>query len=272
MERWKVSELFAELAADASRRVIFVEGVSDLSFWRLALPPNDRGNVAIYPADVVDLPVHNGMRGRLLSLAQQALDHGLSDRVRFFIDADYDRVLGRPQLPNVVFTDGRDMESYLILEDAFSVFCVARQDHEEATASLRNFALTQGRSIAMVRICSETYAWQLPFQATLEHRFSRYVENNQVNAQRLLATLVQNSLGLSQLARCQAAVLQLTPQYDATPDHEVIHGHDFVSLISEYLGLASKNVPLIVAMALQHIAGAIVQRPNVSGLLDWASD
>lgn len=272
MERWQVAELFAELAADADRKVIFVEGTSDLSLWRSILPPSERGNVTIYPAELVELHAHGGMRGRLLALARQAQDAGLEARIRFFVDADYDRALGRAHLPAVILTDGRDLQSYLILEDAFWIFCIGRQDEEQATARLREFVLSQGRSIAIIRLCSETRAWQLPFQRTLAKGVSRFLADRRLDSARLLRTLVQNSpLGLAMLSECEAAVEEAHVQFETMPDYEVVHGHDLARLIAEQLELAPENLDLIVLMGLERLAPAIAKRPNVSALIRWAA-
>src|SRR5215216_1888695 len=115
--RWTRDELVFELRQDPARRVLFVEGVRDLVFWQDLFPVAERFDGVVYEISSLECPKGpGGERGRLIRAAAEFLDTPVAARVRFFADADSDRLL-RNELPtNVILTGGRDLESYGLSE------------------------------------------------------------------------------------------------------------------------------------------------------------
>jgi hypothetical protein len=118
---WTLSEFDYELHQDPERHVLFVEGNRDVAFWKSVVPFVERGNSVVYPISELDIPVpvQGGHRGRLLWYAAQVSGSPHRGRILFFVDADQDRILGIDGPENVIFTDGRDLESYALTESCF---------------------------------------------------------------------------------------------------------------------------------------------------------
>ena len=112
---WTVGEFEYELQRDPQRRVLFVEGLRDLAFWKILVPIMERANTVIYPISEILIDIENGgERGRLFAFARLIQGGPLQARVRFFADADYDRILNIECPENVVLTDWRDLEAYAL--------------------------------------------------------------------------------------------------------------------------------------------------------------
>jgi hypothetical protein len=93
---WTLAEFLFELEHDATRKVLFVEGLRDLSFWRNLVPSTVRGDTVIYPISVIQFEsAEGGERGRMFCIASAVLASKMSVRVLFFADADYDRIFAR---------------------------------------------------------------------------------------------------------------------------------------------------------------------------------
>ena len=106
---------------DEEIQLLFVEGNTDLRFWSLLVPMSQRTRTIIYAIDCIEVrDAPNSTRDRAIVLAQRLLETEVRERVRFFLDADADRLLGRPCPLNVILTDFRDLEAYAFQVDAMS--------------------------------------------------------------------------------------------------------------------------------------------------------
>src|ERR1700731_4950895 len=114
--RWKLSEFIYEMQQDTDRRVFFVEGIRDQVFWSKSLQLARRSGTVVYAISTLDCgAVPGGERGRLLWAAEQLSSSSIAERLQFFADADFDRLLRRKNPDNMILTDGRDLESYFLL-------------------------------------------------------------------------------------------------------------------------------------------------------------
>lgn len=273
--RWSIDELLSELASDADRRILFVEGLSDLALWRGIVPEAERQNTVVYPIGVVEIEcASGGARGRLFACANVFLDKGLNDRVHFFADADFDRLLGRGVPHNITLTDGRDRESYLLLGDGLEKICLSAANPAEKAAGLATFLRQTARPIGELRFVSETEALSLPFQKTLDGRMKRYVSvrEGSFHAESLLRALLQNcSIGLGRLEEVLEAVREKAEMFARIPDHELVHGKDMASLTAAFMAWGSDESDTIVSLALVASSNYIREMPNVARVRAWVA-
>lgn len=275
MANWTLAEFLFELELDLKRKVLFVEGVRDLAFWRELVPSLERRDTVIYPISVIKCKyAEGGERGRLFYIARAILTSNSSGRVLFFADADSDRILGRKEPSNVVLTDGRDLESYGLTRACFKRLCVRGVGMDEVAAELvfdRVVKVT--RPIGTLRVASMRAELELPFKRTFEKRdLRRFLLDDKsdvsVDVDKLISTLLQNA-GIS-LAR-REEVFELLREENETlveiAHDQIVHGKDFTRALASFLALDEDQIERLVFLSMDFLEVAL--RPNIAEVHSW---
>ena len=225
---------------DPARRELFVEGNKDLLFFKWLIGEKWDPNSLIIRIDDIDVPgpIEGGNRARLLVLASQLL--GKVDHARIFIDADFDRLLGREDnIPEIVWlSDGRDLESYYIREDCFDKFVSLSLCTESFSGSeLLNSLVTHCRKLGFFRLLSEIKDLRLPFQGTNLHRHINFHQGTFTLDFDAYVTALVGRASLSQriVPELISNLQDLNDQHNDLPDTDIIHGNDFICFIGEVL-------------------------------------
>lgn len=223
---------------DRSRRELYVEGSRDRCFLAWLLAEEQDPNISVREMAFVDLPgdVSGGERGRIIRFAEWLGERDV--QIRFFADADWDRLLGRPVPRRVWLTDHRDMEGYVLrLECIDKVLRLGIGTDRIPADDLLRMVREQGRRLGLIRLMSELDSLRLPFQATRLRRFLG-VDGGRIglNLDGYLRALLQNArISLRRLAEMRARLRELEATFGSTPDSEVIHGRDATCIIEAAL-------------------------------------
>ncbi len=271
---WTLGELFYELEQDSERRILFVEGQRDLTFWREIVPSLDRRDTVIYPISVIACdPVDGGERGRLLWCAGVFGRGGFADRALFFADADCDAILCRSSPGKVIFTDGRDLESYCLTETCLVRLAMTgfKKDHAEATQVLP-WVVAIARPIGLLRIAAERQGLSLPFQRTFERNFARFITGVRFAASldetRLVSVLLQNaSISLSRVAEVGELLADEARALARRQDHEIVHGKDFIRSLAWLFAAREDQVEPMLFLSLDYVG--VRTLPNIQAVEAW---
>jgi hypothetical protein len=273
---WTYDELNYELDQDRARRVLFVEGVRDLSFWRGLVPLTDRRDTVIYPISIVECPPgEGGERGRLMRFAALMLANRFQERVLFFADADMDRILDVVSPANVVLTDGRDLEAYGLSQKCLSQICITGFAKNDESEAILKFVKEVPRPIGILRVASARRNMNLSFQKTLtDKNMRKFIVKTegryQLDIGRLVTSLLQNS-GASlkdkpNTITYQSAEIGLLLHM---ADRDVIHGKDYIRSLAFYFDDSSEHIEALLFMAIRCEVSEIRQMPNLQSVEAW---
>lgn len=276
---WTFDELIFELGEDPERRIMFVEGIRDLALWWNLLPPMERQNTVVYPAAYLKIDdAEGGYRGRLVRFAEYLRGTDVADRVAFFIDADWDRVLGRECLPSVFMTDGRDIESYAITQQVFRYLMIVGFGKSEQDADGILGCIGDGvRDIAAFRIFSDREGVRLPFSKTLPGRMSRYIDKvsgrTVLKSEKFCSALLQNAgISLSRRDEILGKISGEIRNIGELPDMQVLHGKDLVEILSikleSHIDEMGRMIFLSICSSVEHLRSF----PEISRAETWARD
>lgn len=274
--RWKLGELLYELAQDRERRVLFVEGSRDLAFWRSLVPDTERGNTVVYPISHIETPgAAGGERGRMIRVATDIAEKWPTCRIIFFVDADTDRICGTTLPPNVIMTDGRDLESYCLSTRGMEEICVSGLGRNDDAASMLSVAERVCRPIGILRVRSMRRQWNLPFQRTIsEKTIRKFVLHDckglYLNVDRLCTALLQNGqMTLARKASVMSEYEQEGVALRAYPDCEIVHGKDLIISLALYLNCTSEHIESMMFLAIRCDIEEIRKRPNLQAAEKW---
>jgi len=191
----------------------------------------------------------------------------------FFVDADCDHVLGSSAPRNVVITDGRDLESYGVSRPCIGKIVTAGLGIEESEANLYYDCLIKvTRPIGILRILSARRELNLPFTATLDDRFARYILGSSTGASldrlKLLRALLQNrGTSLTNLGDYTALWDSEYSDLGGLADFLVVHGKDFCRAIAWLLEIPERaaEAMLFLSMDLNEIRSL----PNIRMTERW---
>jgi len=272
MPDWTLSEFLFEIELDPTRKVLFVEGLRDLAFWRGLVPSADRGDMVIYPVTMIECDLaEGGERGRLLCIALAVLASRSSGRILFFADADYDRILGRKEPRNVVLTDGHDLESYGLTQACLMCLCVRGIGMEEAAAEgVLNRVVDATRPIGVLRVASARADLKLPFQRTFEARraLRRFLVGDNLDIDRLISTLLQNAgISLARTGEVAELLRQETDRLSEIGHDQIVHGKDFTRALASFLDLDQGQTERLLFLSIDF--ADIASRPNIEQVRGW---
>jgi hypothetical protein len=229
---------------DPDRLELYVEGRRDRVFLQWILKGNQSKHALIKEIAFVDLPgVVGGERGRLIAFASAV--EGKTQRLLFFADADYDRLLGRSLPGNVILTDGRDLEGYILREDCMEkVIALGLTSDTIPADKVLNQALMVGKRLAHIRLLSEINNLRLAFQATNLKKHLVWEKDGSLSfsLKTYLSALLSNSQrSLTQTDYILSEVQNLEMRFKETPILELIHGKDFMEILDKFLDHATKD-------------------------------
>jgi hypothetical protein len=280
--RWKLTEIFYELANDPDRSILFVEGSRDVIFWKELVPTIERENCMICPISTIECePVTGGERGRLIWCAGEFERKQLSDRVIFFVDADCDALLGSFCLKNVVLTDGRDLECYGLTSKCITrLSTVGFGKNEKEAAKIFEWVTRVNRPIGLLRLVSaraqlnnNDHLSSLPFQKTLETKsLSRFLEGKRIssslNVMKLVKTLLQNgNISLNLEDELISLLKHEEKNHLVVCHHKIIHGKDFVRSLSYIFDIDEKGANAVLFSNIDY--PEIKKLPNINSIMGW---
>lgn len=279
--KWKLEEFIQQLKLDPSLHVLFVEGDHDLSFWRSVVPMSDRLNTDVYKIGTVDLNVdRGGEKAKIIELANILKDHEVGPRVKFFADADHDRLLERSVPSSVILTDTRDRETYLLSQDGIASLCETGFNRDaQFSAETYGLVRTLLRPVGIVRVMSERNGENLPFQQTCNPesdpgKVRRFWNRNgritTLNLSQFLSVLLQNAQrSLSDKDRLEAAVAQEQKNLSELDDDQIIHGKDLVAFVGWRFQCTYDAAQACVNLALCQHNARFLDRPNLRAAVGW---
>lgn len=276
MMNWTFEEFLYELDQDPDRIVLFVEGTSDETFWLGFCPKSQRNDSVVYPVCVVDIEdqVHGGERGRLLVLAGMAEQSRHFERIRFLIDADFDHLCEVPHQLAIWRTDGRDLESYLLIGSGAEKLCETVCGGFD-TKIFRAAVSRMMRSLGVARLVDYQENFRIPFQRTLEGRYSRFLSGRdlsiiEMNYERLLNALAQNA-GLSKADTdlFKSRVKQRSEHVKEVPDHQLIHGKDLTHVVTMVAGCDAGVATYLIRAAIILDRESLLHLPTIKAANDW---
>lgn len=219
---------------DPGRRDLYVEGDRDRRFLSALSTRRSIGGVRIIEIDTVDITDggQGGNRERLMRFAQKI--RGTDAEIRFFADRDHDPLIGKVLPQDVWFTDGRDLEGYVLSEDCVRKLLVVGFGVEEVYASeLLPQVLLLGRELALLRIYSFRNDLRLPFQASSVRRSVSVADGELcLDIDRYVRTLLSNA-GLSQASTPDivSAVSASRNEFAGVDSSLLVHGKDAFDII-----------------------------------------
>lgn len=274
--RWTLNEFLWELKNDPTRRVLFVEGTRDLTFWRHVIPHKDRGDTTIYCIDSINCPdTSGGERGRLIQFAREIEKLDLNERVRFFADADCDRILKISLPSNVFLTDGRDLESYALITDIAKDVCSTCTTDENSNAIIDELIADVARPIGVLRITSARRELMLPFQKSIHSgKTPRFLTATAtglaLNLAKLLEILLQNAgMSLSHFTNILGEYEKETVALEAEADYELVHGKDLIRIMAIAFDLSNEHCSDLIALAMRYEIDVIRALPNLRAAETW---
>lgn len=225
------------LDMDRTRRELYVEGRRDRLFLAWLLGDTIDPDAAIREISSVNLPeVEGGERGRLLGFARLA--EGRNARIRFFADADWDRLLSRSVPSEVWLTDYRDLEGYVLrIECVDKVLRLGIASTRVSGDELLALIRYHGRRFGLIRLMSELDCLKLPFQGTDKKKHISFgIGGLSVNYDGYLRALLQNArISLARLGELSARLLEVDRAYASVSDTELIHGKDAMCVVEVIL-------------------------------------
>ena len=255
--RRTIGELLAEMNLDRKRKILFVEGTRDLSFWRKIVPPAQRKNSVVYTISSIQVNfTEGGERGRLVCLSKDKSLENLGSRIKFFIDADYDRILSRVIPDNIILTDGRDLESYVTNYECLEEVVInglAKTDIDFKKILDDVFYIC--RPIGILRVFSEKSGLKLPFQLTFDKGYKRFIktkkEHYSLDIEKLIVVLLQNSgISMSNFEDVKNCICSETKLLADVDNFQIIHGKDFMGILAYFLSIESHLIESMMFLSI----------------------
>jgi len=278
--RWLLKEIQEYLKQDPGVRLLIVEGQFDVELWGRVVPARDRVNVNVFPISSIEVPevVAGGEKGRILAMAQTTVGWIESDRVLYFVDADFDRITGVIHPACVVISDGRDAESYVLIDETFACFCETGVGKPPSqTTATRGVARSLLRPMGLLRLADHVLGWRLPFQDTFAdrgvHRFFRerrglyslqldnLIDALTARVEPPPATPTRGQVATEMQARSTALA--------AVDDWQIIHGKDLLGFLSWYFKIPERATLGMVMLSIAACKAAVVALPNIGLVERW---
>lgn len=257
--RFTCQELIYNLKVDSTLKILFVEGNRDMSFWRKLCPISDRVDSVVY--SIGDLEIQSelgGNRGRLINFAKYIFENGFGDRVKVFIDADYDHIMAKKYPSNIVLTDWKDIESYALNEDVISEIVntglAKKLDYKVVYSKICEVSC----SIGLLRIVSEQNSLDLPFQKTFDKNGrKKFLINNSgsasINMLYLISNLLQNAnISLKQRDNVMDGYNVLCDALCGCDVKYIAHGKDWGYFLACFCGVDPDLIESLVFLSLNY--------------------
>jgi hypothetical protein len=248
---------------DPSRREVYVEGETDRRFLEWIVEVEKSEDARILIIDTVDLPrVEGGEKGRVLAFAEMALEK--VDRIRFFVDADTDRLNNIERPANVTLTDLRDMEGYIFQHPCFDkLIRLGLLKENVRTDELLGGMLDAARRLAALHLVSDQEKLGLKFTKVSPGKYTSFKVSAQAfdfDFDRYFRRLLQASgVSLSEMSGIIALLDDKIRALAGYSDLQIVRGHDMVSMLEavlESLDVAPKDAVRMLRCNFQREWGA----------------
>lgn len=232
---------------DPERRELYVEGHSDRIFLSWLIGDKKNKDARIVESGLVELPDHipGGEKGRLLAFAREV--EGAAAQIRILVDADTDRIMERTAPSNVLLTDKRDLEGYVLrLECVEKVLRLGYLNERLDAREILRRVTALGRELGLMRLMSEVDERDLPFQRTeLRGHLTFDGGSISLNSQGYATALLQNAdISLKELPEIVSRHQEVTDSYSHLDDEQIVHGKDSIVVLERLLrehGLRSED-------------------------------
>lgn len=259
---------------DPHRIELFVEGVTDRHFVEWLTDPTRSEDALVREMTTVEIDQgHGGERGRLIAFATQI--DGRHERIRFFADADWDRLLGIAQPTNVWLTDPRDIEGYFFRRDCIEKILrvgigTTSVDADDVLQDVRRIA----RRVGLLRVLSARTKQHLSFQNTSLWRHLTATRGRvEFNEEGFMRSLLQNSdLSLGELENWQSDLDQIEHQMESVDSAQVIHGKDALEVLAKAFscfGVRKEDTTALVRTSFER--GLVEQGSTLEDLVSYLS-
>lgn len=255
-----IKELIALLISDDDLYILFVEGKRDLAFWSEILPFSDRKNGVIYPISIIKIDgVQGGEKGRCIKVADLMINEGLQQRVKVFIDDDYDTLIGTNHPDNVITTDYKDIEAYSFEEKCLKKILkigLAKESIEvdKIIDDLKNLCIP----IGLIRVLSKKEKLNFPFQSTFKkNRRRKFITGSnckiRIKIDKLVSTIIQNSeKNLSILDDIMIKLEKINDKLKDTDCRYIMHGKDWTYYFSVLLEIDNRSIEPMIFLAMDY--------------------
>jgi hypothetical protein len=271
---YNFSELTFTLNEDPNLSVVFVEGIRDLVFWRKLVPVSERMNSVIYSIDSIEIECDaGGNKGRLIALAIKLNSAGFGERVKFFVDADYDHFIKKQHPSNVIITDYRDIEGYAFNEETIGEVVLTGLAKQKDIKSIIGSLIDLCFPIGVLRLLSELESLELPFNQTFKNKGrSKIIKKNGtyqiIDTQALISKLLQNAkISLNKLAGLQDDFEELLAKEKSTDCRLIIHGKDWGFYLSFLCDVEKIQIEPLIFLALDY--QRLRKEKNISIVIDF---
>jgi hypothetical protein len=215
---------------DPDRKEVYVEGTTDRVFLNWLTAGTRHQNARIIEASYVDIDVAlGGERGRLMRLAEYT--SATPARILVFVDADTDRLRNVAVPDNVVLTDGRDLEAYVLRPDCIEKMARLGLATEGIDATrLLTDVLSASRLSGALRFASDIDGLGLPFQKVTIDRYARFQNGMlELRMRAFVQTLAQNAdISVREVDRIIMRADEISAQFSGSSD--LVHGKDAMRL------------------------------------------
>ncbi len=272
MKRTRDSIVLAHVM-DPERRELYVEGNKDRTFLNWLTNEGRGPETTIHEIGTVEAPnnIAGGEKGRLLDFAIWISDKKV--KIRFFSDADNDRIVDRAAPRLVWLTDPRDLEGYLLRSESFNkLLSLSLSDDTINSDLLLRTIMCEARRIGILRVLSEMQDLSLPFKNTTN---TRYISIQgglpKVNIEQLLRILLQNaSIGLGNIKDLMNDYNELEEKLRDQDESQLIQGKDALDILDKALkskGLKSGDSSKILWASYEKRWAT--DQPNLSEVISY---
>lgn len=244
-----IESVKASFVMDPHRKEIYVEGFDDVNFITWLAGDSRDDNVLIQ--DMTSIKIDSILKNKAAGNKEKAICFSEYLRISrqnlpilFFVDADYDRVLGKKCGDNVLFTDQRDLEGYFFSKDVIEKikYACKLSFRTDCTIMLKDVKEV-AHYISCCRIFSYAFELKLPFKETSLDKYITVVEGNVfLKKEEYVRALMQNA-GISlRHWKCFVENIECVCEEFVDADRgDMFHGKDALILISKILGLPTRN-------------------------------
>jgi hypothetical protein len=243
-----------------------------------------RSDTVIYPSSIIEVNVQEGgERGRLLVFAQTVISSDFGDRIMFFVDADFDRLLERPIPSNVIFTNGRDLESYLLMDENLDALLTnAYIANKSEVDKFKEFLSKFCRPVGILRTICVAAGHSLPFQRCfLEDGGRRFLAKSSSGVMDLkLKQMIQSLLnfagfGLTGLDAIVDLYKAEYKKWNIQPSCQILHGKDLINTIvwdfcsgsnvASHRRMVEASIFAVIAAQKERVLG----KANIAAVMSW---
>lgn len=232
---------------DPERRELYVEGHSDRIFLDWLIGDQKNKDARIIEIGLVELPdvITGGEKGRLLAFAREV--EGAAAQIKVLADADTDRILERSIPANVLLTDKRDLEGYVLRPECVEkVIRLGYLNDRLDTHQVLREVTSIGRELGILRLMSELDERNLPFQKTeLKRHLIINGDSVRLNLERFATALLHNAgISRKELPEIVRRHQEVAETYSHLGDGQIVHGKDSIVVLERLLrvhGLQSED-------------------------------